>query len=104
MDHVQVELGLGQFDLPEALAVKADLQCDPAFVKNVHMTISAGVRYAGREIDQTFGRYLINGTLADGDVAGGNGTPCRTPGRASDPGSIIRIRATAGPTFRSPRR
>ena len=33
-------------------------------------------RYAGRDLDQTFGRYLINGTLADGQVAGTNtGTP-----------------------------
>jgi len=39
------------------------------------MTVSAGVRYSGRNVDQTFGRYLINGTLANGTVAGTNGTP-----------------------------
>ena len=66
-------------------AVKADLQWDPAFVKNVPMTISAGVRYAGRDIDQTFGRYLINGTLADGEVAGGNGKPCGTLAAGTGP-------------------
>jgi TonB-dependent receptor len=57
-------------------AVKGELQWDPAFVTEMKTTITAGVRYAGRDIDQTFGRYLINGTLADGRVAGTNtGTP-----------------------------
>jgi TonB-dependent receptor len=56
-------------------AVKAELKWDPAFT-DVKTTITAGVRYAGRDIDQTFGRYLINGTLANGQVAGTNtGTP-----------------------------
>ena len=63
-------------------AVKADLQWDPVFVKDVPMTISAGARYAGRDIDQTFGRYLINGTLANGEIAGSTGVnnhqPCGT--------------------------
>jgi iron complex outermembrane recepter protein len=59
-------------------AVKADLQWDPAFVTDVPMTISAGVRYAGRDVDQTFGRYLINGTEANGQVAGSTGKPCGT--------------------------
>jgi iron complex outermembrane recepter protein len=59
-------------------AVKADVQWDPAFVKDVPMTISAGVRYAGRDLDEVFGRYLINGTLANGQVAGAGGTPCGT--------------------------
>jgi iron complex outermembrane receptor protein len=57
-------------------AVKGEMQWDPAFITDVKTTITTGVRYAGREIDQTFGRYLINGTLADGEVAGTNtGTP-----------------------------
>jgi iron complex outermembrane recepter protein len=57
-------------------AVKGEVQWDPAFITDVKTTITAGLRYAGRDIDQTFGRYLINGTLADGQVAGTNtGTP-----------------------------
>jgi len=56
-------------------AVKGEVQWDPAFTE-IKTTITAGLRYAGRDIDQTFGRYLINGTLADGLVAGTNtGTP-----------------------------
>jgi iron complex outermembrane recepter protein len=57
-------------------AVKAEMKWDPPFITDIKTTITAGVRYAGRDIDQTFGRYLINGTLADGMVAGTNtGTP-----------------------------
>ena len=56
-------------------AVKAEMAWEPAFTET-KTTITAGVRYAGRDIDQTFGRYLINGTLANGEVAGTNtGTP-----------------------------
>ena len=55
-------------------------------------TITAGVRYAGRDVDQTFGRYLINGTLANGEVAGTNGTRL-APAPASAPGSTTRIPA-----------
>jgi iron complex outermembrane recepter protein len=53
-------------------AVKAETQWDPAFITDVKTTITAGVRYAGRDVDQTFGRYLINGTEAGG-VAGSCG-------------------------------
>jgi iron complex outermembrane recepter protein len=53
-------------------AIKAEMQWDPAFITDVKTTITAGLRYAGRDVDQTFGRYLINGTLADGQVAGTN--------------------------------
>jgi len=57
-------------------AVRAETQWDPTFITEMKTTITAGVRYAGRDIDQTFGRYLINGTLANGEVAGTNtGTP-----------------------------
>ena len=31
---------------------------------------SVGFRIANRDIDQNFGRYLINGTLANGQIAG----------------------------------
>jgi iron complex outermembrane recepter protein len=71
-------------------AVKGEMQWDPAFITDVKTTITAGVRYAGRDLDQTFGRYLINGTLADGQVAGTNtGTPAAGFGPwiyYSDPG------------------
>ena len=53
-------------------AIKAEMQWDPAFITDVKTTVTTGLRYAGRDIDQTFGRYLINGTLADGQVAGTN--------------------------------
>ena len=57
-------------------AVKGELKWDPEFITEVKTTITAGLRYAGRDVDQSFGRYLINGTLADGQVAGTNtGTP-----------------------------
>jgi iron complex outermembrane receptor protein len=56
-------------------AVKTNVQFDPAFIKDVPSTLSAGVRYAGRDIDQTFGRYLINSTLPDGSVAGNVNDP-----------------------------
>jgi iron complex outermembrane recepter protein len=59
-------------------AVKGELQWDPAISASAPSTISAGVRYAGRDVDQTFGRYLINGTEAGGAVAG-SGTGCNTP-------------------------
>ncbi len=64
-------------------AGKAELQWDPAFITDVKSTITAGVRYAGRDIDQTFGRYLINGTEAGG-VAGSCGAGF-TPGAGFGP-------------------
>ncbi len=56
-------------------AIKADLQYDPTFIRNVDSEISSGFRYGSRGVDQTFGRYLINGTLANGQIAGGSGDP-----------------------------
>ncbi len=57
-------------------AVKGEVKWDPPFITDVKTTITAGLRYAGRDVDQTFGRYLINGTLSNGEVAGTNtGTP-----------------------------
>jgi TonB-dependent receptor len=47
-------------------SVKGDVNYQPSFIPNVATVISTGFRVAGREVDQTFGRYLINGTLADG--------------------------------------
>ena len=56
-------------------SIKGNIQFDPAFIQGVDSTLSAGFRYAGRDVDQTFGRYLINGTLANGSVAGNTGDP-----------------------------
>jgi TonB-dependent receptor len=64
-------------------AVKGELYWDPAFITDVKTTITAGVRYAGRDVDQTFGRYLINGTEAGG-VAGSCGKGF-TPGAGFGP-------------------
>jgi TonB-dependent receptor len=57
----------------EEYAIKADVEYDPNFIKGVESTLSGGFRYADRLVDQTFGRYLINGTLANGQVAGDTG-------------------------------
>jgi TonB-dependent receptor len=54
-------------------AVKGDVQYKPSFISNVDAVFTAGFRVAGRDVDQTFGRYLINGTLPDGQVAGNVG-------------------------------
>jgi TonB-dependent receptor len=56
-------------------AIKGDIQFDPQFISGAPSTLSAGIRYAGRDVDQTFGRYLINGTLPDGSVAGNTNDP-----------------------------
>lgn len=40
-------------------------------------SLSAGARYATRDVDQIFGRYLINGTQPNGQVAGGD-TGCNS--------------------------
>ena len=69
--------------MQKQFAVKGELNWDPAFITDVKTTITAGVRYAGRDIDQTFGRYLINGTEAGG-VAGSCGKGF-TPGAGFGP-------------------
>jgi iron complex outermembrane recepter protein len=57
----------------EQKAFKLDVAWNPA---NVPMaTLSAGSRYATRDVNQVFGRYLINGTLANGQVAGNVSDP-----------------------------
>ena len=68
-------------------AIKLNAQYDPAFIQGIDSTISGGIDYAGRDISQIFGRYLINGTLADGDIAGNaNGTPnSDNPGAGNGP-------------------
>jgi TonB-dependent receptor len=54
-------------------SVKLDVVWD----ESSFAAFSAGARYATRDVDQTFGRYLINGTQPDGQIAGGN-TGCNT--------------------------
>ena len=54
----------------EQFAIKADVVYQPSYLAEVDGQISAGFRYASRKVDQDFGRYLINGTLANGQVAG----------------------------------
>jgi iron complex outermembrane recepter protein len=54
-------------------AFKLDAVWDPSSFAS----LSAGARYGTRDVDQIFGRYLINGTLANGQVAGGD-TGCNT--------------------------
>jgi iron complex outermembrane recepter protein len=67
-------------------SVKAEGQYDVPFVTEVKMTITGGVRYANRQVDETFGRYLINGTLANGDIAGNaNGPTPNNPGAGFGP-------------------
>ena len=61
---------------------KADVAYDVPFLSEVGAVISGGLRFGTRDVDQTFGRYLINGTTTGGiagDVgnsgAGGAGGP-----------------------------
>jgi TonB-dependent receptor len=61
----------------EDKAFKLDLAWDPSQLKNA--TLSAGARFATRDVNQVFGRYLINGTQPNGTVDGGN-TGCDTCG------------------------
>ncbi len=62
-------------------AIKLNAQYDPTFIQGVDSTISAGLDYAGRDVNQIFGRYLINGTLANGEIAGNaNGPNPTNPG------------------------
>src|SRR5215831_12482214 len=75
-------------------AVRANVEFEPSFAKD--LTLTGGLRYAGRDIDQTFGRYLINGAGNLGLGGVGAGTPagncCIVPGQSgtyiyySDPG------------------
>ncbi len=66
-------------------AIRIDAQYQPDFIQGIDSLLSAGLRYAGRDIDQIFGRYLINGTLANGAIAGGNTGPGGTVAVGSGP-------------------
>jgi TonB-dependent receptor len=75
-------------------AIRADLRYDPAFADNI--ILKGGLRYATRDVEQTFGRYLIDGSGNKGLGGVGAGTAagncCISPGQSgtylyySDPG------------------
>jgi iron complex outermembrane recepter protein len=69
----------------ENKAFKLDLAWDLSQIK--HATLSAGGRFATRDVNEVFGRYLINGTQPDGSIdGGGNGCPCGPWLYYQDPG------------------
>ncbi len=55
-------------------SVRGALKWNPRFIKDVPATVSVGLRFAGRSVDQTFGRYLINGSNPYGRGGIGAGT------------------------------
>ena len=55
-------------------AIKLDVAYDPTLINGVDSTLTVGARYATRSVGQTYGSYLINGTLPDGQIAGADGT------------------------------
>lgn len=91
----------------ENWSVRADLEWDPTFIPGENVTFTGGVRFASREIDYEFGRYLADyhgispldgidygsnwtnfGYFQDGaigpkacDGLGSGGAPLGTPGR-----------------------
>jgi TonB-dependent receptor len=62
----------------EQYALRADGAYDFGSHDTPASTLSAGIRFGSRTVDQVFGRYLINGTLEGGGVAGNTG--CTTCG------------------------
>ena len=62
----------------ENWAVRGDVQWTPPFIESQNVTFSSGLRYANRQIDYNFGRYLADysgkGEL-DGSQFGQNWTP-----------------------------
>ncbi len=58
----------------EQYAIKLDGSYDAPFLKDLGAVFSAGFRYGDRKVQQTFGRYLING-MGDGNVGDPNGGP-----------------------------
>jgi iron complex outermembrane receptor protein len=67
-------------------AVKTDVAYDQSGATNMDSTLSVGFRIANRNVEEVFGRYLINGTLADGEIAGNaNGPTPFNPGAAFGP-------------------
>jgi iron complex outermembrane receptor protein len=67
-------------------AVKADGALDESDKTGIDSRLSVGFRIANRNIEVVFGRYLINGTLANGEIAGNaNGPNPSNPGAAFGP-------------------
>ncbi|QUD88921.1 TonB-dependent receptor [Phenylobacterium montanum] len=73
-------------------AGKGDVSYDVPFLSEVGATLSGGVRVATRDVDQTFGRYLINGdyngnTTGNCCIGAGSGTYLyyQDPGYAAIP-------------------
>ena len=54
----------------EQWSIKGDAQYEPEFLKSANVVLSGGFRVASRDVDQTFGRYLINGVTAAGSAIG----------------------------------
>jgi len=52
----------------QQFSTRGDLDYTPDFIKQYDGVISAGIRYATRDVTQDFGRYLINGE-GDGNVS-----------------------------------
>jgi iron complex outermembrane receptor protein len=69
----------------EQKAIRLDLHWEPA---GFHATtISGGARFGTRDANEIFGRYLINGTLSNGQVAGNTNCPnCGPWDYYQDPG------------------
>jgi iron complex outermembrane receptor protein len=69
----------------EQKALRLDLHWEPAGMNAT--TISGGARYGTRDTSEIFGRYLINGTLSNGQVAGNTNCPnCGPWDYYQDPG------------------
>ncbi len=74
----------------EQYSIRADAQYDPPVLQSLGFTLSAGIRYGDRKVDQTFGRYLIQGVSASGQPLA---NCCQDPNGGSllyylDPGYI----------------
>ena len=54
----------------EQWSIKGDAEYEPEFLKSANVVLSSGFRVASRDVDQTFGRYLINGVTASGSAIG----------------------------------
>lgn len=77
-------------------AIKGDISYAPALIQGIDSLLSAGFRYASRDVDQNFGRYLITGPAGTGlagapvanccqDPNGGNWLYYQDPGYAAIP-------------------
>ena len=85
-----------QLTSQHVFAIKADVGYAPEFIQGIDSLLTGGFRYAGRDVSQTFGRYLETGPggtgLAGAPVAnccqdpnGGNWLYYQDPGYAAIP-------------------